>query len=205
MKNKGFTLIELMVTITIMMIMTSVVLFNYNRFNETTLLSTFAYDLSLTIRQAQVYGAGVRDSDLASQGSPISVGSIGNPSFKKAYGLHFEKTKTSFSIFLDGLENNGLPNGIHEVGSQNATDIDLDTYLFQRGINIQALCVGSGISENCDKTSLDVTFHRPDPEAIITANGEIANYSQATIILQSADTKISKSVIVNMTGQISVK
>ena len=196
MKNKGFTLIELMVTITIMMIMTSVVLFNYNRFNETTLLSTFAYDLSLTIRQAQVYGAGGRDS--ATNQSRIDVNSISNANsgFKSGYGVHFDTTKTSFVMFLDG----GISPGIHD-----GADTDLDTYLFQRGINILKLCVPDGAGgETCGR-SLDITFLRPDPEATITINGVSTKYGTATIWLQSADTKISKSVVVNMTGQISVQ
>ena len=61
-KNKGFTLIELLVTITIFVILTGVVLLSQNSFDNSILIKNLAYDISLTIREAQDYGVDVNES-----------------------------------------------------------------------------------------------------------------------------------------------
>ena len=188
-----------------MMVMTSIVLFNYNRFNETSLISAFAYDLSLTIRQAQVYGTAVKGAGGDEQITKDSVGS----NFKNAYGVHFEKGATSFILFLDSGPN---PNGVYDG---IVTDPTLQAYNFQRGIKIAnsasgGLCVTDSDGEHCDLDSLDVTFLRPNPEAIITAKRAGILFGpvlvrMASIELQSADSALTKRVVVESTGQISVK
>ena len=54
--KKGFTLVELLVTIVIFVIITGVVLVNSNKFDSSVLLHNFTYDVALTIKQAQTYG-----------------------------------------------------------------------------------------------------------------------------------------------------
>ena len=50
--KSGFTLVELLVTITIFVILTGVVLVNSNSFDNSVLLNNFAYDVALTIKEA---------------------------------------------------------------------------------------------------------------------------------------------------------
>ena len=197
MTKKGFTLVELMVTITIMLIMTSVVLFNYNKFNESSLLSQFAYDMSLTIRQAQVYGVAGRETSAISA-TDVSIAII--PA-TLPYGVHFDKaTLDTFSLFIN---------------TYNLTNV-LQTYKFQRGIKIYKLCtitgtVTTGIVTTCSDVGgkpslLDISFLRPDPEAIFSEDNAInANISSVQIHLSSSDGNLKKSVEVYSTGQISVK
>ena len=61
---RGFTLIELMVTLAIFTIMTSVIMANYPGFNNKIALEVLAQDIALSIRQAQVYGISVRQQIL---------------------------------------------------------------------------------------------------------------------------------------------
>ena len=79
LKNKdlkaGFTLIELMITITIVTLVTGIVMANYSSFNSVVLLKSQAYELALDLRSAQVYG--------------VSVGGTTN-SFRGAYGIYFD-------------------------------------------------------------------------------------------------------------------
>jgi prepilin-type N-terminal cleavage/methylation domain-containing protein len=203
MKKKGFTLVELMVTITIMMIMTSVVLFNYSRFNETSLLSQFAYDLSLSIRQAQVYGIASRESGINnSQSGKIDVSTVDSVSnkFQQAYGVHFDmRNPEGFILFLDA-DNDGV--------FVDGTDVELQSYSFkQRGIKIGSLSVVGSDGER-EVNTLDITFIRPDPEARITGDGDIDTDelpSRTIIKLESSDGRLSKSVVVELSGQISVQ
>jgi len=54
--NQGFSLIELMVTIGILVLVSGVVFFNHSQFNNHVIIENLAYEISLTIRQAQSYG-----------------------------------------------------------------------------------------------------------------------------------------------------
>src|SRR3989338_9771847 len=73
--RRGFSLIEMMVVLTIFGIMTAVVLANLPAFRDKTALDLIAQEIATTIRQAQVYGIGTR-----------SAGSSSNFS---AYGIYF--------------------------------------------------------------------------------------------------------------------
>ncbi|MBI5138479.1 MAG: type II secretion system protein [Candidatus Vogelbacteria bacterium] len=73
----GFTLIELMVTLAIFVMMTTVVLGNYPKFNNKIALEMLAQNIALSIREAQVFGISIRATELnSSQLAP-------------AYGIHF--------------------------------------------------------------------------------------------------------------------
>lgn len=196
MKKKGFTLIELMVTVTIMMIMTAVVLFNYNQFNENTLLSGFAYDLSLTIRQAQVYGVATRQG-VGDQSAKIDVNNFGGNKFSSAYGVHFDsETNPPLRLFAD-------LNTSYTFDSNE----ELQSYFFQRDIKIESLCVKTESPLNCTYTKLDILFKRPNPEAIITTDSGsiVESPSYAKIVLRDGDGDVRKTVTVYSTGQISVQ
>ncbi len=53
---RGFSLIELIVVTGIFTVITAVVLANNAQFNNSVLLGNAAYDIALSVRQAQVYG-----------------------------------------------------------------------------------------------------------------------------------------------------
>jgi len=185
MHKKGFTLIELMVTVTIMMIMTAVVLFNYNTFNDSSLLSNFAYDMSLTIRQAQVYGTSGGETN---QGA-VTVSNASINSSAPPFGVHF-------------IQGAMAPNPSLILFVGNPANV-LQSYTFQRGISIKQICVSSS-GNSCASTpsTLDITFLHPNPEAIISGG----DGSMATIILQNAGSSpLTKKVVVYSTGQISVQ
>ncbi len=224
--SRGFTLIELVVVVTIMLIMTTVVIFNYNSFNESMLLNNFAYDMSLTIRQAQVYGVAVKETPGTSIANQIDVNSHNN-NFSYAYGVHFSSvsdSNTSFNLFVDsGDGNGGMADGFFQSTES------LQSYTFQKGIKIRELCITTGANgTTCSSaigtagtnagsavSNLDITFLRPNPDAIIHAtdnygflicdpdNGVIC--SSATIVLQNANDTINKAIVISSTGQISVQ
>jgi prepilin-type N-terminal cleavage/methylation domain-containing protein len=202
MKKQGFTLIELMVTVTIMLIMTSIIFFNYNKFNDSTLLNSFAYDMSLTIRQAQIFGVAVREAG-NNQVTPISTNSVGS-NFVSPYGVHFDQAAgvlSPFLLFVDSDKNRKF---------DNAGDSTLQSYTFQRGIKLKDLVVVDAIGSHSVAT-LDITFVRPDPEAVIRgydSGGNIVGNgspSSAQVVLQNSDDSIEKIVEVDSTGQISVQ
>ena len=98
--NRGFSLVELLVVISIFTIISSVVVFRQSKFSSDILITNLAYQMALEIREAQTYGIGVKSVD-----NPVI---IGDSKFKYGYGIHFGpevpanpsfNPKTSFILF----------------------------------------------------------------------------------------------------------
>ncbi|MEK9182225.1 MAG: prepilin-type N-terminal cleavage/methylation domain-containing protein [Patescibacteria group bacterium] len=188
--NRGFTLVELLVTLSLFVVITTIVLFSQSKFNGSILLTNLAYDIAITIRQAQTFGVNVRE---ASGGS-----------FKHAYGVHFNKDNTTEFILFADIDDNYKYDG----GSDCAESSEcVNKYNIKRGNKISKICVTFGGADYCSDLSalskLDITFLRPDPDAIIKGD----NYSdaaEAKITILSADGN-TRNIVVNSTGQISIQ
>jgi prepilin-type N-terminal cleavage/methylation domain-containing protein len=215
----GFTLIELMVVLLIVVLISLVILTSTQRFNSAILLRSLAYEVGLSVREAQLYGVAVHYSP-----SPSSCSSGGTSNFCSAFGVHFDpNVKNSFFIFADSNTN-----GVYDSVSETPP---IETFKAQYGFTISTLCaidssnnafcapgctgatvLPSGIvcGNSTAINSLDMVFKRPDPDAIITINGispptnNPFPYSQAYIIVQ-APGGATRSVIVSLTGQIIIK
>lgn len=188
----GFTLVELLVTLTIFSIMTGVVLVNQEKFNNTIFLSNLAHDIALTLRQAQSYGVNVRE------------GSGSNP-FEKSYGVSFDKGKNNnknFILFYDIDSDNKYPED--EFGSCSEDSECIERYAIKSGNYISSICAGTGEGEDCISTNyLDISFKRPNPDAIITSDTQTnSSYAKITVSASNGNTK---SIIVRKTGQIYVE
>lgn len=192
--QSGFTIVELIVSLAIFAIMTSLILSKYGKFDQGVILTNLAYDVALTIRNAQSYGLNVRSAARDTNAFDYSVTTAESGG---TYGVHFDiSTPTEFIFFVDA---NG--NGIYDdsVNSDQKTTI-------KRGSSISSMCVS--ITKSCadggtDVQKLDITFKRPDPNAIIIANNG-TKYGYAEIVLKAVD-NTTRKVIVNFTGQISVE
>ena len=210
--RRGFTLVELLVTISIFVILTGVVLFNQNKFNSTILLTNLAYDTALTIRQAQTYGINIKE---------FNTGAGTDASKFIPYGVHFETgaNNKSFILFADlSYDATSETTGGTYVVPDVTNPVDVSTcqlgkgcvtrYSIKRGNYISGLCVNSDSTTDgdCTKASLDIVFQRPNPDAIIQANNTISDtkFFDATIIIQGADGSTRK-VKVSKNGLIEIK
>lgn len=199
--HKGFTIMELIVSVAIFAFMTAFIVAKYGNFNQGILLNSLAYDVALTLRNAQSYGLNVK--------SVPGAGSYTNTNysdeFRYAYGVHFDKNaNTQVIFFADNTPS--TPDGRYTAGQ----DTFISKSTLKGGSKIQNLCVistkNSANLPSCnDVDTLDIVFKRPDPDAII--NGGVANGNKtnvhAEIILQSSDGS-TKKVIVQKSGRISV-
>ncbi len=183
--NAGFTLVELIVVVAIMVTISSVVLVNYSKFGGTILLRNLVYDVALTIREAQLYGISGRSA----LGAPSSSG----------HGIYFDTGAGDnfFYLFIDA-DGNGVYN--------SAVTEWIETYTIEKNYSIEALCVQSApAAEDCTMSRLSILFRRPEPDAIIYASngGAFNTYSSARIVLRSPR-GYTMSAAVEATGQISV-
>ncbi len=194
--KKGFTLVELLVTITIFVLLTGVVLFKQGSFDDAILLNNMAYDMGLTLRQAQSFGLSTREAGA----SQFLIGS--------GYGLYINLTQSNknFVLFADLDSDNRYtsPGGVTSCISNDAECIQ--KYTINRGNKIQKVCV-----ENACTTSvaeLSILFKRPKPDALIyystTNGGALSTSSMARIVVSSANGNATTSVIISNVGQIYV-
>lgn len=193
--SQGFTLIELLVTAAILVLITSMVLLDYNRFGGSVTLENFAYDVALTVRQAQVYG--------------IAVQRFGANTFQ-GYGVHFAlSSPTTYIIYAD-TEGTGLYDP-----SANPSEI-AETDSITQNYAITGLCAITYLGGVCTPMqTIDVFFKRPEPSSYISVSPDgsplvsciqniTACQSEAKITLMSpkGDTR---TIVVDSTGQIFVQ
>lgn len=200
--RKGFTLIELLVVMGIFVLISILILANYSRFNSATLLTDLAYDVAISVREAQVYGVSVQG---------LTQGAIQN--FNVAYGMHFDTIAntpcpnplTCFFLFAD--TNNNLQ---YDAG-------DTPVQVYSAGLNhhISKICVTDSSGTYCSTdtlnpvTAVDIVFKRPNPDANIQAEFALSGYSaspfsQATVTVNSPNGGETRTVTVYVTGQISI-
>lgn len=184
--SRGFTLIEMVVTIAIVGIISAVVMFQYSKYDSQLLLKNLAYEIALQVREAQVFGISVRGDATG---------------FSAGYGVHFSmSTPTQYFLFRDINNDLEYDNG----------ELIVSRHTIGRGNRIMTLCAGNGpfptpSSAGCDSGSgetLDIVFRRPHPDAIVNGGGP----EEATIYLTSAQASANiRSVSITATGQISVQ
>lgn len=186
--QKGFTILELMITIFIFAMMTAFLLAKYGKFDQSVLLTNLAYDVALTIRNAQSYGLNVKSL-------PETTTLTEKNAFNYPFGAHFV-IGTSFNFFADL----GTADHVYTSDTESITP-----YIIRKNMSVDKLCAGNSADACSSATSLDITFKRPDPNAIITINGSgLQTYPYAEIILKSSDNSTRK-VVVRSTGQISIE
>ncbi len=196
-RRKGFTIIELMVTVGIFVFMTALVLYRYNSYYSGTLFSNLAYDIALTIRQAQTYGISVR----VAQDTPIN--------FKAAYGVHFDKSSNDNFILFADLNNNGYFDYDHN--GTLGDDLIENRYYLKHGAKINQLYYRESNSSDYNPVDvLDISFERPEPMAIIcykivSPASSGCGKNEGKIELISGDSSAIKRIQVFNVGQIVVR
>gem|GEM_PF-607869 len=221
MFSRGFSLLEMLVVIAILGVMTSIIIGNRQRFNESVTVTNLAYDVALSIRESQVYGIAVQGFDIG-----------GAISFDYGYGVYFQEPDAddpilTYTLFLDrGPYDDGSGNIVHGVGAPDqmfdpADDIVISNYTLNEGYSLE-VCVHDATV--ADPSSYDfctgaipaeieaaaVTFVRPDPDAKFLYYEEglgwigAASFDKLRVRVFAPDPSNFRDIIVYSNGQVAV-
>jgi prepilin-type N-terminal cleavage/methylation domain-containing protein len=188
--SRGFGMVELLVSISIMTIVSAIILARQNSFNGAVLLRSEAYEIALRIREVQLSAV-----------SAINRGS-GSDDFRSVLGVYFSSEdgrNETYPVFRDS---NVSPNNDYfyqteeRFGEQGRID--------QR-FEIREIRVGGSV-----ETDVSVVFERPNFDAsFFTSSGNEANVDSVEIdISPKGDTGTGnanvRTIEVTSTGQIGV-
>jgi type II secretory pathway pseudopilin PulG len=195
-KTRGFTVVELIISTGIIVLITGAIFISYPRFKARTSLAALAREVGLIVREAQVYGLSVKEfPDIMDRFPP--------------YGVHVSMESPKEFVLFGDLES-GTRENIYDSDEGCGADVGKTECIRRISFSgpefVQKICVITGtLVEDCSITELNVTFHRPDPEAYIVVKDPAVRYNGANIYLQSRkDSRETKQVRIWITGQISI-
>ncbi len=196
----GFTLIELMVTLGIVVLATGLVMLRYASFNSSVLLTSQAYEVAFDLRETQSLAVSVR----------------GNQSvFRQEYGMHFDiNSPNQYLLMQDsdgGSNDQNLKSGALFIEYDENEALGEPIIVDPRFtiVDLCATSMGGGrvcYSENNYPSFITVAFARPDFDAILHGDG-VGQLSEAEIMFAPGDGQgeITRSVVINANGQIAVE
>ena len=179
--KRGFTIVELLIVLGVFAMLTSVVLARYRTFDTNAKFANASEDIILALRQAQVYGVGAK-------GNTTSCGE--GTTFECAYGVHFSMSAPhELRIFVDLDNNNKYTDTTEDV---TVTTWDNTISLTNLLCNTLLPCANQ----------LDVTFKRPNPDAII-ADSTGGGYNDGKITISNGIK--NATITITEAGQISLQ
>lgn len=187
-QNRGFGLVELLVTFSILVLVLGSVLVRQDSFNSAVLLRNEAYEIALHAREVQMYAVSILSSADAYRG---------------VYGLYFDKTGTnkySYKTYRD-TDNDSYYSPAEEFGVQGKIDPRFE-------IGDIRIIDSSGAVNSRDYVA--VIFQRPNFDARffrgVGAGNEISNVSSLEVdLIVRSDSSKKRTIEITKTGQITVK
>lgn len=176
--NKGFTLIELMVSISIIAIVSSAVMVGRNGAEQEMFLRTTVFSLSQNLREYQ-------EKALSGENNVCGGRSV------CGFGANFIKNQDAYTLFVDCANN--CSGGNHVL---DGNDITLSTILLGKS----KIC-------NLPNNELNVIFTPPDPIVYLNniAWGNEATTQAVITLCLKANTNIQRTIKLNNAGKIEIQ
>lgn len=185
---KGFSLLELLISIGILVLVLSIVFTNQKSFNSAVLLRSQAYEIALQIRDTQFFAVSVVSD---------------NVDYRNIYGLHFVENSANYKIFRDDDSSlNYYFNAGEEFGKQGVVNPKFFIDEIRK--------VENNGSES-PIPNVSVVFERPNFDARFFAGENSVLNAQAVEIdvrIKGASGNgggVVRTIEITKTGQISVQ
>ncbi len=185
-RKRGFSTIELVVTIGILIVITTLIFASFPKFRQTVSLKRTAQEVALAIRQAQAYGLSTRGFQSATEEK------------FPAYGVYFNKNfPDSFILFADVAPQNNRYDGSFE---------DVQIFKIQTGDKITGLCSNQKKSPpgDCSYDTMNIIFFLTNPVTLKADDSLLPSDSDAEVVIESSQGQ-KKTIVVLPSGQISVE
>jgi len=207
-ETRGLTLVELLVVISIFLVITSTVLFNYGGFRSNISLQNLTDDIALAIRKSQSFAIGAR-----------GFGST----FSNSYGMHFSSNPSSanltasnksFLMFSAVNTDKRYIVGTGVCGSNDGSNKCMELFNITSADMIKEISLNDGAQTLSNSDYLDIIFTRPDPRAFFcyrtSINGACQVMTISNISIKISNGQIgteekTKTISVQNTGQISMQ
>ncbi len=171
-------MVELLITLAIFSIISSLVLARYPEFQAGISLKRTAQEMALSVREAGVYATGVREWGDEYGG----------------YGIHFDSSSERSYVLFSDIDNDNFYDGGNELVKE---------FAIQTKDRINDICGYDADGDStCGLNYLDIIFRRPMPLIIIKGDG--ADFSYAEIEIRSPRGK-ERDLRIEVSGQISVE
>jgi len=177
MKNKGFTIIELLVMVGVLAVMSSILFIDFGKDNKKFALERSTQKLAQDIRRSQ---------QMAKSALSGTVNTTG-------YGVYLSKAGGSNTQYI--VYRNENVNPYYEAG----TDIIVETTSLEAGISICDI-KDNNVSES-DNT-MSISFEPPDPISYIEGN-YFGHEAEITVCVAS-DASQLKKILINNSGRIEI-
>jgi len=219
MKRDGFTLVELIVIMTIFTIMASVVLVNFQGFKSQVAVNNMAHDVGLLLREAQTFGWATLSEDDGVQIQLAENPNTGELEPRRfAHGVFFRYDGTYFSDDLILYKKNSSEPLEQFYDDNNDQEIDRATL---NGPYTVVKILGSASREDLKLNNdheipgglwgmsqdVSIAFSRPRPEAFMFEGGSSVqqNYVGIYIGEEGQSQTAEKVIIVSRSGEIIVQ
>lgn len=182
----GFGIIELLVSISIMVVISGVILVQQSSFNGAVLLRSQAYEVALDAREVQLNAVSINDV---------------TGDFRSLLGLHFDlDNNQAYNIFRDA-DNDGYYDQAEMFGKQGALDDRFE---------IREIRVNRNSGGVMSVAQLSVVFERPNFDArFFSQTGEIdasgIEIDVAKNDVPSGSSDPIRTIEITSTGQIAVQ
>ncbi|MEK7480999.1 MAG: type II secretion system protein [Patescibacteria group bacterium] len=188
--QKGFTMFELTITISIMVMVAALVLVNFPQYNRRVAMGRAAQEISLTLRKAQARALAVQKFVATGQ-------------FPQGYGVFFTRASDKEYILFADLDENNL----YTAGEAVET-IALPTPLLISNLLAKEKTASPGTSLH----ELHIVFYRPDPVIVMSGRSTPTSppadllAGDVEIVLSTPEASFgTRKVVAWTTGQVSVE
>ncbi len=188
-KQKAFTVIELLIVISVIVILSAVVFISYQSGQQQFALQRSANKLAQDIRRVQEMAMSAQECTPVACPSPPYISAGGIPA--GGYGFYIDKSQNDrYFIYAD----TGQSPKVEEYSS--SLNEEIETIYLEEGVYIDDFIPSSN--------GFSINFKPPDPEITIKNNAGVDSDNITIIIALTADSLKTKTILVNKAGRIEI-